>query len=100
MDSKSEQRLARKLQRKLRRQDGSQPANDPIARSAVDQSGQEEGHVTSRPNLRQGMLDWDFAAISPRHRAELAAKLATVPMEVPSREGHLRFLNVNKKGFR
>lgn len=45
-------------------------------------------------------MDWDFEAIPPRHRAELGAKLATVPMEVASRDGHLRFLNVNKATFR
>lgn len=45
-------------------------------------------------------MDWDFEAIPPRYRAELGERLATVPMEVPCREGHLRFLNVNKGVFR
>jgi FkbM family methyltransferase len=46
------------------------------------------------------MMEWDFERMKPRARAFLSAKLATVPVEVPSREGHLRFLIINKGAFR
>lgn len=58
-------------------------ANGTVLESAIDQ-------------VRK-MKERDLAQIAPGDRAKLATKLAKVPMEVPCRDGELRFLNVSTK---
>jgi len=91
----------RKAERKLERQlsrHGVPNAGDTHTAESPGEQTVERRSTRSIADIL-AILNADLEAIPPLARGEIAAKLAALPTEIPSRNGVLRFVNINRGSF-
>lgn len=99
MAEESAAKKAKLERKKARRLKGSILKNLPASGVSIQPERREPPVASDLPTLQE-ILDWDWEEMPPLSRAHLSSQLARIPMEVPCRDGRLRFLNINKGTFR